>query len=175
MLIRTDFIDCNFVEINVFNLSKDKIKNIILYLYNLFNVRHIFFRATGLWENISAISNDLKNCKVNFYFGDKNKFFIKRFPEIHIDIYNIETLNMIADSFDNIIYEGRYLYFFDEKNKSNLYQLIKDNIYVDNNIFKSVKNEIFCLVQNIREYDDTGITIIINKEYSEQVMRILNI
>lgn len=175
MLIRTDCIDCNFVEINAFNLSKDKIKNIILYLYNLFNAKNIFFRATGLWENISAISNNFKNCKVKFYYGDKNKFFIKRFPEIHIDVYDIRTLNIIAASFVNINYEGRYLYFFDEKNKTNFYQIIKDNIYVDNNIFKSIKNEIFCLVQNIREYDDTGITIIINNEYREEVIRILNI
>lgn len=174
MLIRKEYIDYDFVEINAFNLSKDEVKNLILYLNNLLNVRGIFFRATGLWENINEIANNFKNCKVNFYEGDKNKFFIKRFPEIHIDINDIITLNIISDSFVNIIYEGRYLYFYDEKNKTNFYQIIKDNIYVDNNIFKSLKNEIICLVQNIREYDDTGISIIINNEYSEEVIRVLN-
>lgn len=131
----------------------------MLYLNNLFNVSGIFFRATGWWENVSEIGSNLKDCKVDIYKGDKNKIFIKRFPEIHVDIYDIE---------------GRYLYFFDENNRVDLHQILKVNIYSDYNLFEYVKNEITCLVQNMREYEGTSLTIIINKEYSDEVIRVLN-
>ena len=39
MFIRTNLIDNNFVEIDVFNLSKNKMSSIILYLNNLFNIK----------------------------------------------------------------------------------------------------------------------------------------
>lgn len=176
MFIRTNLIDNNFVQIDIFNLSKNKMSSIILYLNNLFNISGVLFRATGLWENISEIGSNLNNCRVDIYEGDKNKFFMKRFPEIHVDICDIKTLDTIVDSFVNINYEGRYLYFFDKNNINRLHQILIDNIYSDDNLFQYIEDNIVCLVQNMREYEDEDrtLSIIIKKEYSEKIKYFLN-
>lgn len=175
MFIKTNHLNNDFLEIEVFDLSENKISEIILYLYNLFNGSNALFRATGLWENISEIVNNLKDCKVDVYEGDKNKFYMKRFPEIHVDICDIKQLNAIVDSFVNIIYEGRYLYFFDENKKVSLQKILKDNVYYDHDLFGCIQKEITCLVQSIREYDGVALTIIINKEYCEEVKKLFKL
>lgn len=164
MLVKKGHIDEKFLSIDLFNMSYEDRNKLLLLIKNIFLSKKIIFRATGLWDNIEQICINLCNCRQKKYDGDKNRFFIKRYPEIQIDIDDVNLLDNVFDTYVNTIYEGRYLYFLSNHNSEKINKLLENNIYMDENLFELLKEYIDCLIENMRECDDGfSISMIIRK------------
>lgn len=174
MYIRLNYIYEKHVEVEMYCLKDDEKKDIIDDIKNTFHIDSVIFRATGLWNNISEVIDYFKNYKIKVYEGDKNKLFVRKYPEVIVEIEDIELIDKTLEFYTNVIYEGRYLYFFKKENKQEVEKIIENYKYHDHNLFAFLGDKVDCLIENMRECEDSSsYSIIIKKTYLKNI-KIIN-
>ena len=115
-----------------------------------------------------------KNYKIKLYEGDKNKLFVRKSPEVIVEIEDIELIDKTLEFYSNAVFEGRYLYFFKKENKQEVEKIIENYKYHDHNLFAFLDDKVDCLIENLRECEDSSsYSIIIKKTYLKNI-KIIN-
>jgi len=174
MYVTINYIIEDYVKVELYCLSDDEKKYIIDDIKNIFHKDSVIFRATGLWDNVSEVFDYFKNYKIKVYEGDKNKIFVKKSPEVIVEIENIKLIDKALEFYTSVIYEGRYLYLFKNENKQELEKNMQYYKYNDNNLLGFLLGKVDCIIENMRECDDSSsIAIIIRKKYLKNI-KIIN-
>ena len=174
MDIKINYINEKYAEVEIYCLNDNEKKDIIDDIKNIFHTDSVIFRATGLWDNISEVFDYFKNYKIKVYEGDKNKIFERKSPEVIVEIENIELIDKILEFYTNVIYEGRYLYFLKNENKQGVEKIIENYKYNDNNLLFFLNDKVDCLIENMRDCEDSSsYSIIIRKTYLKNI-KIIN-
>ncbi len=137
----------------ILDIGKEELSIIVNWFEKEFADYYMVFRATGLWDNIVEIKNNHKDYIIGEYFGDKDKIFQKRDPELHFLFKKISFINNILIHFCNIIYEGRYIYIVKNDYCEKICDLLTQYVYKDDPLINYVYPYCDCIIENCRGYD----------------------
>lgn len=139
-------------------------------LKDIFYNHSLIFRATGFPDNIFEISNDFQSENLRLYMGDSKKFFIRKFPELHVIIQNEKDLDTALNTWTSTIYEKRYLYVVKPGYQHITQTTLANNVYEDSNFLSLLSPFIDCLIENSPESSHPNtFALTFNSEFKSKI------
>lgn len=139
-------------------------------LTSVFQNNNMVFRASGLPNNIDDVMELIAPCNMAYFEGDRNKFYIRKFPELHVEITGKAMLKSVLNNWVSFTTEQRLLYILKKGQLDNVLNKLEKNIYSDSSPIHLLWSHLNCIVKSVPEAENQNTFILIfREEYFDEI------
>ncbi len=165
--------DDNFsLEISSDNeISGEIIKGIIS---QVFSGNEIVYKAYGLPNSIDEIIEDFGGQNYVYHEGDRNKFYMKRYPEIIMQLKDIIAIDKLLSSWSCAIIEGRFFFIAKPSCGEQIKEYFQNNSYKERPNMNELWDFLLCIIENIPDHPNHDSYILTaRKEFHEEINQLI--
>lgn len=172
-----DDISCIKDDMEVITISSNdkSVCSLMLHIINnVFSHSKKIFKATGLLENLEELSHRFEQSTVVIYPGSRGLLFIKNMAELHSTIRGMNDLLTVLHGWSRVIYERRFIYIPKDGDMQNIYNSMKDNLYLEVDDLCNVWDSTDCMIRNNRESEyEYSFLIVTRKQFLTAIENII--
>jgi hypothetical protein len=157
--------------------SDDEMSCDIIYsvIKDVFQNNKLIFKASGLPHNIEDVMSTIKDCNPKYFEGDSQKFYVRKYPEIHVEISETSTLKNILNDWVSIATEQRIIYVLKEHHTvDSVFNTLEENVYKKSEPLSLLWKHLNCMVKSATENEDHNTFILIfRSEFFDKINSLL--